>query len=120
MHHSGLNSNYVSDEGNILESDLLPSYAKSYILPRRMSLERMRKLSTSISEEKCAESNAGTRRQSYARKQSMVRPDFQMSMLRVSLEEKQMIAPSNVDPDNKGHDLPRQSSLDFKNIDNPR
>ena len=78
----------------------------------------MRKLS--VSEEKDAESNTGTRRQSYARKQSMVKPEFQMSILRVSLEEKQIISPSNGDPDTKGHNLPRQSSLDFENIGNPR
>ena len=102
----------------ILESECLPLYAKSYILPRRMSLERMRKLS--IFEEDDAESETGTRRQSYARKQSMVTPEFQMSMLRVTLEEKQIFSPSNGDPESRGHDSRRQSNLSFENIGKPR
>ena len=81
-----------------------------------MSLERMRKLS--IFEED--ESETGTRRQSYARKQSMVTPEFQMSMLRVTLEEKQIFSPSNGDPESRGHDSRRQSNLSFENIGKPR
>lgn len=76
----------------------------------------MRKLS--IFEEEDTESILGTRRQSSTRKQSTVTPEFQMSMLRVSLEEKQIIPPSNSEQNSRSSH--RQSKLDFENIGRPR
>ena len=61
----------------------MPSYAKTYILPRKMR----RSSSFSLPDSDLSEDKQN-RRQSYARKQSMVTPEFQMSMLKASLEEK--------------------------------
>ena len=103
----------VSGDSDIFEAENLPSYAKTYILPRRMRR-------VSIVEEEDENGNPGSRRQSYARKQSMVTPEFQMSMLRASLEEKQIVLPANNDPDSQGPDSGRQSSLSFGNIGRSR
>ena len=82
-----LDSASVEDE-DIFEAELLPSYAKTYILPRKM-----RRSSTSeAGEEEGGGGGGRSRKGSFARKQSMVTPEFQMSMLRASLEEKKMIS----------------------------
>ena len=65
-----------------LQAELLPSYAKTYILPRKK-----RKWSVS-SEGGETEEEAGqerSRKGGLARKQSAVTPEFQMSMLRAAL-----------------------------------
>ena len=61
--------------GDVFEAERLPSYAKTYILPRQM-----RRASSGAEEEK--------KHGFVKRKQSLVTPAFQMSMLRASLEEK--------------------------------
>ena len=82
-----LDSASVEDE-DIFEAELLPSYAKTYILPRKM-----RRSSTSeAGEEEGGGGGGRSRKGSFARKQSMVTPEFQMSMLRASLEEKNIIS----------------------------
>ena len=79
------------DEDDIFEAELLPAYAKTYILPRKM-----RKCSVSSeSGETEEEGGAGverSRKGGFVRKQSVVTPEFQMSMLRASLEESKMIS----------------------------
>ena len=78
-------------EDDIFEAELLPAYAKTYILPRKM-----RKWSVcSESAESEEETRAGwerSRKGGFARKQSAVTPEFQMSMLRASLEENKIIS----------------------------
>ena len=64
----------------LFEAEKLPSYAKTYILPRQM-----RRTSTGLGEEK---EHKYTRR-----KKSLVSPEFQMSMQRFSLEEKGEVSP---------------------------
>ena len=78
----------------------------------------MRRVSV-VEEEDDGDSKPGIRRQSYARRQSMVTPEFQMSMLRASLEEKQIISPL-YNADSEGPDSGRQSSLNFGNINKSR
>ena len=75
-------------EDDIFEAELLPAYAKTYILPRKM-----RKWSVS-SESADTELEGGerSRKGSFARKQSTVTPEFQMSMLRASLEESKIVS----------------------------
>ena len=97
-------------EGDVFEAELLPSYAKSYILPRRM-----RRVSVVVEED--GNSKPGSRRQSYARKQSMVTPEFQMSMLRASLEEKQIVSSSK---NSENPELDKVSSLSFGNRNKSR
>ena len=79
----------------------------------------MRRVSV-VEEEDDGDCKPGSRRQSYARKQSMVTPEFQMSMLRASLEEKQIISPLDNNADSEGPDSGRQSSLTFGNINKSR
>ena len=75
-------------EDDIFEAELLPAYAKTYILPRKM-----RKWSVSSeSAETEEEGGERSRKGSFARKQSTVTPEFQMSMLRASLEESKIIS----------------------------
>ena len=94
---------------DIFEAELLPSYAKTYILPRRM-----RRASVVIEEDE--DSKPANRRRSVARKQSMVTPEFQMSMLRATLEEKKMFSPCSNDQDS---DL-EHASLSFGNFSKSR
>lgn len=68
----------------------MPSYAKTYILPRKM-----RKASF-VPEVGGEDDNPNKRRQSYARKQSMVTPEFQMSILKASLDEKKLSVPESI------------------------
>ena len=82
-------------EDDIFEAELLPAYAKTYILPRKM-----RKWSVS-SESAETEEEAGpgwerSRKGGFARKQSAVTPEFQMSMLRASLEESKIVSTSEL------------------------
>ena len=50
----------------------------------------MRRVST-VKEDDIYNVTAGNRRQSIKRRESMVTPEFQMSMLKASLEEKQIL-----------------------------
>ena len=79
------------DEDDIFEAELLPAYAKTYILPRKM-----RKCSVSSeSGETEEEGGAGverSRKGGFVRKQSVVTPEFQMSMLRASLAESKIVS----------------------------
>ena len=83
------------------QAELLPSYAKTYILPRKM-----RRWSVN-SEETEEEGGDRSRKGSFARKQSMVTPEFQMSMLRASLEEKKMISDPEVAREEIGEEADR-------------
>ena len=88
----------------------MPSYAKSYILPRRMSR-------VSIAGEEIPEEKQGIRRKSFARRESMVTPEFQMSMLKASLEEKQMLCPTFEESDEEGEESGRTSGLLFESME---
>ena len=57
----------------------MPSYAKTYILPRKM------RRSSSVEEDDVTKNG---RRKSYERKKSSVNSEFQMTMLKTSMEEK--------------------------------
>ena len=95
---------------DIFQPELMPSYAKSYILPRRMSR-------VSIAGEEIAEAKQGIRRKSFARRESMVTPEFQISMLKASLEEKQILCPTFEESDEEGEESGRTSSLLFDNLE---
>ena len=98
--------NPVEDE-DVFEAELLPSYAKTYILPRKMSMRR-----SSSSEVVEDEDGTGrSRKGSYARKQSTVSPEFQMSMLRASLEEKNIISVPEEEEDEGERPPPSRRSL---------
>ena len=68
----------------------MPSYAKTYILPRKM------RRASFVQEAGGEDDNPNKRRQSYARKQSMVTPEFQMSILKASLDEKKLSVPESI------------------------
>ena len=67
-------------EDYLFEAEHLPPYAKTYILPRQM-----RRTSTRSEEEKDHKYTH--------RKKSLVSPEFQMSMMKVSLEENEGVSP---------------------------
>ena len=97
--------NPVEDE-DVFEAELLPSYAKTYILPRKMS---MRRSSSSEVVEEGEDGTGRSRKGSYARKQSTVSPEFQMSMLRASLEEKNIISVPEEEEDGEDQRPPPSS-----------
>ena len=63
----------------MFEAEHLPSYAKTYILPRQMR--------------RASAAAVGEKDHGFVhRKQSLVTPEFQMSMLRASLQEKKVFS----------------------------
>ena len=72
-------SGTFSGDDDIFEAEYLPSYAKTYILPRKM------RRSSSVEEDDVTKNG---RRKSYERKKSSVNSEFQMTMLKTSMEEK--------------------------------
>ena len=102
------NNEEEAEKADIFEAELLPSYAKTYILPKKM-----RRTSFNIAEnEGQEEEGSRSRKQSFARKQSTVTPEFQMSMLKASIEEKKISIPDCIDEDEdeKPPERPRKDS----------
>ena len=95
------------EEGDVFEAELLPTYAKTYILPKKM-----RRASFNVEDNDCQEDGdegSRSRKQSFARKQSTVTPEFQMSMLKASIEEKKISIPDCINED-EDNDEPRARS----------
>ena len=115
-HNSNNNSEdpLCDENGNdkdedIFEAEHLPSYAKTYILPRKM---RRASLAPDTNGNEEGQKN---RRQSYARKQSMVTPEFQMSILKASIEEKKLSVPESIIEDDDEEDQIPQSFTTLSN-----
>ena len=73
---------------------MLPAYAKTYILPRKM-----RRASFALAAPEAdlgAPGERSARRQSHARRQSTVTPEFTMSILKASLEERKISNGSDI------------------------
>ena len=79
------------DEDDIFQAELLPAYAKTYILPRKM-----RRASFALSSPEASLGERSVRRQSHARRQSTVTPEFTMSILKASLEERKISNGSDI------------------------
>ena len=83
-----------SDENDIFQAELLPAYAKTYILPRKM--RRASFASADPGAGPGAASGTSARKQSHARRQSTVTPEFTMSILKASLEERKISNGSDI------------------------
>ena len=83
------------DEDDIFQAELLPAYAKTYILPRKMRRASFALAAPEV-ELGAAPGEKGARRQSHARRQSTVTPEFTMSILKASLEERKISNGSDI------------------------